>query len=51
MTEIIDLLSPYCVPWLIEKIAPGPGEILMKSADTKRPSQMVNSIILISYRA
>tara|TARA_B100000780_G_scaffold178146_1_gene124880 strand:+ start:49 stop:195 length:147 start_codon:yes stop_codon:yes gene_type:complete len=48
MTEIIDLLKPYCVPWLIEKMAPGPGDILIKSADANSPSQIVNSIILFN---
>jgi hypothetical protein len=38
-------LNPYCVPWLIENIAPGPGEILINRADANNPSQTVSSII------
>jgi hypothetical protein len=33
----------------MEKIAPGPGDMLMKSADANKPSQVVNSIVIFCY--
>ena len=42
------LLNPNWVPWLIENIAPGPGEMLINRADANNPSQTVSSIVLLS---